>query len=63
MKLNRKVVVVTDGSDGIGTHICLKLAAEDRRLAILGRDASRLNMVCKTAVSEAAAEEPAMPWI
>ncbi|MEP4038453.1 SDR family oxidoreductase [Pseudophaeobacter sp.] len=56
MQLKNKVVVVTGGSDGIGKHICLKLAAEGCRLAILGRDEARLNLVCKAAVSEGAAE-------
>lgn len=42
MQLDNKLVVVTGGSDGIGRHICLKLAAAGCRLAILGRNADRL---------------------
>ncbi|MGZ2258735.1 SDR family oxidoreductase [Roseobacter sp. A03A-229] len=45
MDLKDKVVIVTGGSDGIGRHICLKLAAAGCRLAILGRDAERLAKV------------------
>jgi len=56
MKLKNKTAVVTGGSDGIGKHICLKLAAQGCRLAILGRDKARLETVCETALSEGAAE-------
>lgn len=45
MKLQDKVILVTGGSDGIGRHICLKLAAAGCQLAILGRDADRLAKV------------------
>jgi NAD(P)-dependent dehydrogenase (short-subunit alcohol dehydrogenase family) len=45
MKLAGKRVVVTGGSDGIGRHICLKLAAEGCQLAILGRNEERLAKV------------------
>ncbi len=45
MDLKGKSVIVTGGSDGIGRHICLKLAAEGCRLAILGRNADRLEAV------------------
>ncbi|MEP2718232.1 SDR family oxidoreductase [Pseudophaeobacter sp.] len=56
MKLKNKVVVVTGGSDGIGMHICLKLAAEGCRLAILGRNTARLAEVCSQAQAQGAAE-------
>lgn len=42
MNLKDKIVVVTGGSDGIGRHICLKLAAEGAQVALLGRNAQRL---------------------
>jgi len=45
MQLEDKTVVVTGGSDGIGKHICLKLAAQKCRLAIIGRDTARLSAV------------------
>ncbi len=45
MDLRNKRVIVTGGSDGIGRHICLKLAATGARLAILGRNADRLSQV------------------
>ncbi len=45
MDLRNKRVIVTGGSDGIGRHICLKLAANGTRLAILGRNAERLKKV------------------
>ncbi|MEP2030569.1 MAG: SDR family oxidoreductase [Paracoccaceae bacterium] len=45
MNLQDKVVLVTGGSDGIGRHICLKLAAAGCQLAILGRNADRLASV------------------
>jgi 3-hydroxybutyrate dehydrogenase/3-oxoacyl-[acyl-carrier protein] reductase len=45
MKLAGKRVVVTGGSDGIGRHICLKLAAEGCQLAVLGRNEERLAKV------------------
>lgn len=54
MKLFEKTVVVTGGSDGIGKHICLKLAAENCKLAILGRNEERLAAV-KAACLEAGA--------
>ncbi|MEX3314286.1 SDR family oxidoreductase [Sulfitobacter sp. PS-8MA] len=52
MELRDKRILVTGGSDGIGKHICLKLAATGARLAILGRNAERLAAVaeaCKKA--------------
>lgn len=45
MKLAGKRVVVTGASDGIGRHICLKLAAQGCQLAILGRNEVRLARV------------------
>ena len=42
MNLRSKTVVVTGGSDGIGKHICLKLAEQGCNLAIIGRNAERL---------------------
>lgn len=45
MDIKNKRVIVTGGSDGIGKHICLKLAAAGARVAILGRDAVRLKQV------------------
>lgn len=56
MKLKDKVVIVTGGSDGIGKHICLKLAAEGCRLAIVGRNEARLASVCDDARAQGAAE-------
>ncbi|UOA33049.1 putative oxidoreductase [Sulfitobacter sp. DSM 110093] len=52
MELRDKRILVTGGSDGIGRHICLKLAETGARLAILGRDEVRLQAVadaCKAA--------------
>ena len=45
MDLKHKRILVTGGSDGIGRHICLKLAAMGTRLAILGRNTDRLRQV------------------
>ncbi|WP_298843439.1 SDR family oxidoreductase [uncultured Roseobacter sp.] len=45
MDLRGKLAVVTGGSDGIGRHICLKLAAAGCGVAILGRNADRLATV------------------
>ncbi|MVO16495.1 SDR family NAD(P)-dependent oxidoreductase [Parasedimentitalea huanghaiensis] len=56
MKLRDKVVVVTGGSDGIGRHICLKLAAEGCRIAILGRNSARLDQVVAESLALGAAE-------
>jgi short-subunit dehydrogenase len=56
MQLRGKVVIVTGGSDGIGKHICLKLADEGCRLAILGRNHGRLDAVAAEALERGAAE-------
>ncbi|MFY0310947.1 SDR family NAD(P)-dependent oxidoreductase [Leisingera sp. D0M16] len=56
MQLNGKTVIVTGGSDGIGKHICLKLAAEGCKLAILGRNQERLEQVAEEARSLGAPE-------
>ncbi len=45
MELRGKTAVVTGGSDGIGHHICLKLAEAGCTLAVLGRDRARLDAV------------------
>ncbi|WP_420011619.1 SDR family NAD(P)-dependent oxidoreductase [Tateyamaria sp.] len=54
MELSGKTVVVTGGSDGIGKHICLKLAAEGCRLAIIGRYTARLAEVAGACASAGA---------
>lgn len=56
MQLNGKTVIVTGGSDGIGKHICLKLAAAGCKLAILGRNRDRLDQVAEAARSLGAPE-------
>jgi NAD(P)-dependent dehydrogenase (short-subunit alcohol dehydrogenase family) len=56
MELKNKRIIVTGGSDGIGRHICLKLAAVGTRLAILGRDADRLAAVEAECVAAGASE-------
>ncbi|WP_299782116.1 SDR family oxidoreductase [uncultured Roseobacter sp.] len=56
MQLDNKLVVVTGGSDGIGRHICLKLAAAGCRLAILGRNADRLASAAADARGAGASE-------
>ncbi|UWQ83220.1 SDR family NAD(P)-dependent oxidoreductase [Leisingera caerulea] len=56
MQLNGKTVIVTGGSDGIGKHICLKLAAAGCNLAILGRNQDRLDQVAEAARSLGAPE-------
>ena len=45
MELSNKVVLITGGSDGIGRHICLKLAEQGCQIAIMGRDRDRLAAV------------------
>ena len=45
MDLKNKIVVVTGGSDGIGRHICLKLAVQGAQVALMGRDVERLARV------------------
>ncbi|MFW8594000.1 SDR family NAD(P)-dependent oxidoreductase [Cribrihabitans neustonicus] len=56
MQLKGKTAVVTGGSDGIGRHICLKLAAEGCRLAIFGRNRERLDAVAEEARAQGAPE-------
>lgn len=56
MQLQGKTVIVTGGSDGIGRHICLKLAAVGCNLAILGRDEARLSAVAAEASTLGAAK-------
>lgn len=56
MQLSGKTVLVTGGSDGIGRHICLKLAAEGCRLAILGRNSERLAAVVDESLAAGAPE-------
>lgn len=56
MQLNGKTVIVTGGSDGIGKHICLKMAAAGCKLAILGRNRDRLDQVAEAARSLGAPE-------
>lgn len=47
MELKNKIAVVTGGSDGIGRHLCLKLANAGCQVAIIGRNAERLASVVK----------------
>lgn len=54
MELTNKIVLVTGGSDGIGRHICLKLAEQGCQIAILGRDAERLSAVKEECLSAGA---------
>ena len=56
MQLKGKTAIVTGGSDGIGRHIVLKLATEGCRLAILGRNAERLDHVVAEALAAGAKE-------
>ena len=56
MELRDKRILVTGGSDGIGRHICLKLAETGARLAILGRDETRLQAVAEACTAAGAAE-------
>tara|TARA_R110002049_G_scaffold10127_7_gene50609 strand:+ start:20576 stop:21283 length:708 start_codon:yes stop_codon:yes gene_type:complete len=55
MDLNGKTAIVTGGSDGIGRHICLKLAAQGCHVAVLGRNAERLDAVAAEARAAGAA--------
>ncbi len=54
MELAGKTAVITGGSDGIGYHICLKLAAAGCNIAALGRDAARLSAVAEAATAAGA---------
>jgi NAD(P)-dependent dehydrogenase (short-subunit alcohol dehydrogenase family) len=54
MQLNGKTLVVTGGSDGIGRHICLKLADAGCNIAVLGRDTARLDAVAQEALGAGA---------
>ncbi|MFD2741485.1 SDR family oxidoreductase [Sulfitobacter aestuarii] len=56
MDLRKKRIIVTGGSDGIGRHICLKLAATGASLAILGRNVDRLDRVEAECIAAGAAE-------
>ncbi|WIY25347.1 SDR family NAD(P)-dependent oxidoreductase [Parasedimentitalea psychrophila] len=56
MQLKGKTVIVTGGSDGIGRHICLKLAAEGCKLAVLGRNSTRLDAVVAESLALGAVE-------
>ncbi|KKL21682.1 hypothetical protein LCGC14_2442990, partial [marine sediment metagenome] len=56
MELRDKRILVTGGSDGIGRHICLKLAETGARLAILGRDETRLQAVAEACKAAGASE-------
>jgi NAD(P)-dependent dehydrogenase (short-subunit alcohol dehydrogenase family) len=56
MDLKNKRVIVTGGSDGIGRHICLKLAESGTRLAILARNAERLAEVKAECIAAGAVE-------
>lgn len=49
MQLKGKIAIVTGGSDGIGRHICLKLA-------ILGRNQERLDAVVSETLASGAIE-------
>ncbi|UWR25663.1 SDR family oxidoreductase [Sulfitobacter sp. S223] len=61
MDLKNKRIIVTGGNDGIGRHICLKLAASGTRIAILGRNAERLSEVKQECIAAGAAEVISVP--
>lgn len=48
MNLKNKIVVVTGASDGIGKQIALKLAEQNTKLVLIGRDAIRLGSVAES---------------
>jgi NAD(P)-dependent dehydrogenase (short-subunit alcohol dehydrogenase family) len=56
MNLTGKRVIVTGGSDGIGRHICLKLADQGCAIAIVGRNQARLDAVVAECKARGAAE-------
>ena len=47
MKLKNKVIIITGASDGVGKQIALRLAKENTKLALIGRNEKRLNEVSK----------------
>lgn len=56
MNLTGKRVIVTGGSDGIGRHICLKLADQGCAIAIVGRNQARLDAVVAECKARGAVE-------
>jgi len=56
MNLTGKRVIVTGGSDGIGRHICLKLADQGCAIAIVGRNQARLDAVVAECKARGAAK-------
>lgn len=56
MDIAHKIIVITGASDGIGKETALRLAEEDTKLAIIGRDSTRLEQV-KRACEKAGASE------
>lgn len=52
MQLKEKTAVVTGGSDGIGRHICLKLAAEARAYAVDFMDTETLESSAEAIVAD-----------
>lgn len=56
MELRGKTALVTGGSDGIGRHICLKLAQAGCNVAVLGRDPARVEGVAAECFAGGAAQ-------
>lgn len=52
MNFKDKVVLVTGGSSGIGAATAIKFAAEQAKVAIIGRNTSKLDKVSKICESE-----------
>jgi len=48
MHLHKKVVVITDASDGIGKAIALRLARDGMRIALVARNQERLPSITVT---------------